>query len=119
MNLAPLSGSGVCAHDGAMTTSVGLEVADVGDVAKSPRKPMRSETRPRLVLPPAELPSSPASFEDRAERAQLHEAERRAMRRRVSLARSIAPDLGSIAAAAAGVHAELRRVFGAEIPARV
>lgn len=52
-------------------------------------------------------------------RGAMHEAERRAVRRGVAYARSVASDAGEVAAAAAGVHAELRRVFGDAIRPRV
>jgi len=92
--------------------------SDVAIVAEA-EKPGRSGMRPALGRHVPASTSAPASLEDRMTRGAMHEAERRAVRRGVAYARSVASDAGEVAAAAAGVHAELRRVFGDAIRPRV
>lgn len=106
-NLAGLSGSPIRSHDRSMLDPT-IDSAH------------HSGTRPILTAEVlgAEERSTALSFEGRMARSGMPEAERRAVRRGVAHARACASDAGEVAAAAAGVHAELRRVFGDEIRPR-
>lgn len=105
MNLAGLSGSRNQGHDPGMLDT------DADTAHRSGMRPVLADSTPGTT--------TVRTHEERMARANLPEAERRAVRRGVAYARSVASDAGVVASAGAGVYAELRRVFGDDVPARV